>query len=96
MWLLNLSFAAELTFVVVGDTQTAGAEDSINFSVFPQIVEDMNAHDPDVGLFVGDLVGGSGSLTATVDQWQDFNATIADFEGHALLSFSSQSCSTTV
>lgn len=85
MWLLNLSFAAELTFVVVGDTQTAGAEDSINFAVFPQIVEDMNAHDPDVGLFVGDLVGGSGSLTATVDQWQDFNATIADFEGHALL-----------
>ena len=85
MWLLNLSFAAELTFVVVGDTQTAGAEDSINFSVFPQIVEDMNAHDPDVGLFVGDLVGGSGSLTATVDQWQDFNAAIADFEGHALL-----------
>ena len=53
MWLLNLSFAAELTFVVVGDTQTAGAEDSINFAVFPQIVEDMNAHDPDVGLFVG-------------------------------------------
>ena len=75
--LTTLSHAADLTFVVVGDTQTDGDELSVNWDVFPQIVEDMNTHSPDVGLFVGDLVGGAGSVSGTVSQWQDFNSVIA-------------------
>jgi MYXO-CTERM domain-containing protein len=83
--LCSLSWAADLTFVVVGDTQTDGRHDSINFDVFPQIVADMNTHDPDLGLFVGDLVGGSGSLTTTVEQWGDFKTAVAPFTGQVLL-----------
>jgi hypothetical protein len=48
-------------FVVVGDTQTDGGETSVNWDVLTQLVQDMNSHDPDIGLFVGDLVGGSSS-----------------------------------
>ena len=83
--LLGSSFAADLSFVVVGDMQTDGSESSINSTVFPQLVEDMNTHSPDVGLFVGDLVGGSGSVAGTVTQWADFNAVVAGFVGFPMV-----------
>ena len=72
------------TFVVVGDTQTDGYDWSINWSVFPNIIEDMNAHDPVVGLFAGDLVGGSSSLIDTRGQWQDFKDVALDLTGEVL------------
>ena len=53
------------TFVVVGDTQTDGGGNSINWDVLPQMIQDMNTHNPAFGLFVGDLVGGSYSLATT-------------------------------
>ena len=82
--LAPLVHAQEVRFVVVGDTQTDGDHTSINWDVLPAIVEDMNTHDPVVGLFVGDLVGGSGSVAGTVAQWADFQAATADFEGTVL------------
>ena len=77
--------AADLSFVVVGDTQTDGSHDSINWDVFPQIIEDMNTHHPQVGLFVGDLINGSYSLDDTISQWADFEQVVAGFEGMPLL-----------
>jgi len=71
-------------FVVVGDTQTDGAESSVNWDVLTQLVADMNTHNPTFGLFVGDLVGGSSSLTTTRAQWSDFLAATADFMGTRL------------
>ena len=85
LMLIPASLAADLTFVVVGDTQTDGGDLSVNWDVFPQIVEDMNTHSPDVGLFVGDLVGGAYSVPATVSQWQDFNSVVAGFVGYPML-----------
>jgi hypothetical protein len=79
------------TFVVVGDTQTDGddyystyAPWSINWSVFPNIIDDMNTHDPSVGLFAGDLVGGSSSLMDTRAQWQDFKDVALGLNGEVL------------
>ena len=37
----------------------------------PQLVEDMNAHEPDVALFPGGLVAGSDSLETHVLQWDE-------------------------
>jgi len=71
-------------FVVVGDTQTDGAEASVNWDVLTQLVVDMNAHNPAFGLFVGDLVGGSSSLTTTRAQWADFLAATDAFGGTRL------------
>ena len=83
--LIATAAAADLTFVVVGDTQTDGNHVSINWDVFPQIVEDMNTHSPDVGLFVGDLVDGAYSVSETKSQWEDFVAVIDGFSGTALM-----------
>jgi cysteine-rich repeat protein len=71
-------------FVVVGDTQTDGDENSVNWDVLTQLVQDMNAHDPELGLFVGDLVGGSSSLATTRSQWADFLAATDAFVGTRL------------
>ncbi len=71
-------------FVVVGDTQTDGAEASVNWDVLTQLVADMNTHNPAFGLFVGDLVGGSSSLTTTRAQWADFLAATDAFVGTRL------------
>ncbi len=68
-------------FPVVGDTQTDGDEDSVNWDVLPQLIDDMNTHDPAFGLFVGDLVGGTGSVSGTVAQWEDFKSATAAFTG---------------
>ena len=76
--------ADPLRFVVVGDTQTDGDHTSINWDVLPGLIDDMNAHNPDVGLFVGDLVGGTGSVAGTVAQWEDFQAATAGFGGTLL------------
>ena len=77
--LASLCQAQELTFVVVGDMQTDGNHSSINWNVFPQMVQDMNAHDPQLGLFVGDLVGGASTVSGTQAQWLDFKSVVADF-----------------
>ena len=83
--LLHLAAQAEeLRFVVVGDTQTNGDHTSINWDVLPNLIEDMNTHDPVVGLFVGDLVGGTGSVSGTEAQWRDFRTATADFSGTLL------------
>ncbi len=71
-------------FVVVGDTQTDGAETSVNSDVLTQLVADMNTHNPAFGLFVGDLVGGSSSLATTRAQWADFLAATDGFMGTRL------------
>lgn len=76
--------ASDFRFVVVGDTQTDGSHSSINWDVLPLLIEDMNTHDPTVGLFVGDLVGGTGSIDGTVAQWADFQTATADFTGQLL------------
>jgi 3',5'-cyclic AMP phosphodiesterase CpdA len=70
--------------VVVGDTQTDGAETSVNSDVLTQLVADMNTHNPAFGLFVGDLVGGSSSLATTRAQWADFLAATDGFMGTRL------------
>ena len=77
----GLASAEPLRFVVVGDTQTDGGHVSVNWDVLPLMVEDMNAHDPVLGLFVGDLVGGTGSVAGTVDQWEDFKLATGGFVG---------------
>ena len=82
--LASLCQAQELTFVVVGDMQTDGNHSSINWNVFPQMVQDMNAHDPQLGLFVGDLVGGASTVSGTQAQWLDFKSVVADFDGQVL------------
>jgi MYXO-CTERM domain-containing protein len=82
--LATLAQGQELTFVVVGDVQTDGNHSSINWDVFPQLVEDMNAHEPQLGLFVGDLVGGASSVSATQAQWLDFKSVVAGFDGQVL------------
>ncbi|GEM_PF-5734081 len=63
MLFVATALAADLTFVVTSDMQTDGDESSINFDVFPQLVEDMSSHDPDVGVFPGDLVGGASTVS---------------------------------
>ena len=84
LFLSSLATASTFHFVVVGDTQTDGSGASVNMSVFPTLIEDMNSHDPALGLFVGDLVGGSSALSQTVNQWQDFKAISAGLSGEVL------------
>ncbi len=84
LMLASLTQAQELTFVVVGDMQTDGNHSSINWDVFPQLVQDMNAHDPQLGLFVGDLVGGASTVSGTQAQWLDFKTVVADLDGQVL------------
>jgi hypothetical protein len=80
--LLSTAFAQDaFQFTVVGDTQTDGGEDSVNWDVLTQLIDDMNTHDPAFGLFVGDLVGGASSVSETVSQWGDFKSATAAFSG---------------
>ena len=79
------AFAEEpFSFAVVGDTQTDGSGASINWSVFPAVVDGANAQGASFLLVAGDLVGGSSSLAATVDQWGDFRAVADGFSGTVL------------
>ncbi len=79
VWLawITAAVAADLTFVVVGDTQGSGTGEGVNTEVLPQLVEDMNVHAPDVALFPGGLVSGSEILADHVTQWEAFR-TLAD------------------
>jgi MYXO-CTERM domain-containing protein len=81
---LSMAMADDFRFVVVGDTQTNGNHTSINWDVMPVLIEDMNTHQPVVGLFVGDLVGGSNSVSGTISQWQDFKSVSAGLNGEVL------------
>ncbi len=68
-------------FVVVGDTQSATGAGSFNPSVVPQLIQDMNALNPDFALFCGDLVAGAGSVAGTVAQWEQWKTATAPFTG---------------
>ena len=58
-----------LRFVVVGDTQSASGG-AINGPVVAQLIQDMNALNPDFAFFCGDLVSGASTVSATSAQWQ--------------------------
>lgn len=68
---LSTALAADLRFVVVGDTQ-AHTGSGVNEDVVPQLVEDMNALAPDMAFFVGDLTNGAGNLADQRAAWQDW------------------------
>lgn len=68
-------------FVVVGDTQSADGTSPINWDVVPQLITDMNTHQPEFALFCGDLVAGAGSVGATVAQWEVWKTATASFTG---------------
>jgi len=87
VWLawITAAMAADLTFVVVGDTQGSGTDASINWDTLPQLVEDMNAHSPDVALFAGGLVAGSETLDTHVLQWEDFKTATEAFTGELMV-----------
>ena len=57
------------TFAVVGDTQGSG---TYNTDVFPQIIADIKTHDPAIFVCVGDLIGGTSSLTYNTRFWEDW------------------------
>ena len=82
IWLVGTALAQDaFRFAVIGDPQTDGDESSINWDVLPQLIEDMNARNPDLLLVAGDLVGGAGTVPATVAQWDDFQTATAAFSG---------------
>jgi len=83
--LLGSSAAAPFSFTVVGDTQTDGSHASINWDVLPPLVEGMNALEPDLSIFVGDLVGGSSSLSETITQWEDFDSVTSQLTSRRLM-----------
>ena len=68
-------------FTVVGDTQTDGAGSSLNWEIFPGLIESMNDHGPVYMLVAGDLVGGAYTHSAVQEQWADFNLAIEEFNG---------------
>ena len=62
-----------LRFVVVGDTQDDGTTGGgINDNIWPQMAYDMNALDPAFALFCGDLVSGSSSTSAHINEWNEW------------------------
>ncbi len=61
--------ADRFTFAVVGDTQGSG---SLNYDVMPQIIEDMNALDPALVIFVGDLIGGYYTIDSHQAAWDEW------------------------
>ena len=61
--------ADSFTFAVVGDTQGSG---SLNYEVMPQMVEDMNALDPALVIFVGDLIGGTYTIDSQQAAWEEW------------------------
>ncbi len=85
MLLSALAFAQDFRFAVVGDTQTDGNSNSINWQVFPGIVEGANEQDATYLIVAGDLVGGSSSLSSTVAQWEDFKLAAEDFRGEVFM-----------
>jgi hypothetical protein len=65
-------------FVVVGDTQDDGTTGGgINDNMWPQMANDMNALSPSFALFCGDLISGSGTMSTTLAQWQDWDTATA-------------------
>gem|GEM_PF-2126703 len=69
------------SFVVIGDTQSNGTDWSVNWTEVPALVDAANTHDPVLMLVAGDLVAGSGSMSSTVAQWEDFKLATAGFDG---------------
>ncbi len=59
--------ADSFSFAVVGDTQGSGG---LNYDVMPQIVQDMNALDPAMVFFVGDLIGGYYTIDPHQEAWE--------------------------
>jgi MYXO-CTERM domain-containing protein len=82
---LSTALAADLTFVVVGDTQGSGPEEGINPVTLPQLIEDMNTHEPDVGLFCGGLVVGAETVEETALQWETFKTATSAFTGELMV-----------
>lgn len=70
--LIPLATAADLRFVVVGDTQ-ATSGDRINLDVWPAMADDINAVSPDLVLFAGDLVNGTADLDRQIEVWQEWD-----------------------
>lgn len=71
MLLLSVAFAADVRFVVVGDTQ-ATSGDRINLDVWPVMAEDINTLSPDLVLFCGDLVNGTTNLDRMREVWAEW------------------------
>jgi len=69
-----------LRFVVVGDTQSASGG-AINGPVVAQLIQDMNALNPDFAFFCGDLVSGASTVSATSAQWQTWLNATSSFTG---------------
>ena len=74
-----------MVFAVVGDVQTDGNHDSINWDVMPGIVEGANDLGAEYFFVAGDLVDGSSSINETVRQWGDFNTAASLFEGEVYM-----------
>jgi hypothetical protein len=73
------ALAADLRFVVVGDTQAHDGA-GVNEGVVAQLVEDMNTLSPDMAFFVGDLTNGAGDVPGQVAAWQDWLAVTAGLD----------------
>jgi uncharacterized protein (TIGR03382 family) len=69
--LLASAQAGTFSFAVVGDTQGSG---TLNYEVMPQIVQDMNALDPALVFFVGDLIGGYYTIEPHQQAWEEWVA----------------------
>jgi len=82
---LGTALAANLTFVVVGNTQGAADDIGINMDTLPVLVEDMNAHAPDVALFCGGLVAGADTVEQTALQLDAFKAATSTLTGEIMV-----------
>lgn len=78
---INTTSSGAFKFVVVGDTQSANGVDAYNLNVLPQLVADMNAQQPDFGIFCGDLVAGTSTVGGTTAQWEQWKQATAGFVG---------------
>ena len=62
-----------------------GDDASINWETLPQLVEDINAHAPDVLMVAGGLVAGSDSLEIPNEPMGRFQAAISAYPGDLML-----------
>jgi uncharacterized protein (TIGR03382 family) len=65
---LSPARADSFSFAVVGDTQGSGG--GLNFDVMPQMVQDMNALEPSMVFFVGDLINGHYTIDPHQASWE--------------------------
>jgi hypothetical protein len=68
---LASAWADSFSFAVVGDTQGSG---TLNYEVMPRIIQDMNAMDPALVFFVGDLIGGYYTIEPHQAAWEEWVA----------------------